>query len=224
LSDLRHQLRVMIDSIQDRDVLIDLIIDLVPRSLGRRGGRPPNRPPEEGPENPFTTPSQPVANGNETPSASGGLGASDPGSVDLVLSDPSEKTLGDRRSDGRGAAKAVVRVAKPNLLFQVLEWFCAAWEAQYETEYKTTPKDKSHLGRLLQTLKPDEVAFLPEAFAIYVNAPDKFAAEAHRHSLAHFCADGWLNKVRTRARTEGHTQKGIGAKQAALRYVMGGDK
>lgn len=114
-------------------------------------------------------------------------------------------------------------MAKPNLMFQALEWFCAAWEAQYEAEYKATPKDKSHLGRLLQTLTPSEVAFLPEAFAIYVATPDKFAAESHRHSLAWFCSDGWLNKVRTRARTEGHTPKSLASKQAAMRFIAGGE-
>lgn len=224
MSDLRKQLLVMIASIQDREVLVDLIIELVPRSLGRRGGRPPNQQSEQGPENPFVTGSQPLLNGLTPPFADGGLGASGSGSGDLFPADPSsEKSEGDRRSDGRAAAKAVVRVAKPNLLFKVLEQFMAAWEAQYGAEYKPTPKDKSHLGRMLQPLTPDEVAALPEAFAIYVATPDKFAAESHRHSLAWFCSDGWLNKVRTRARTEGHSQKAINAAQAAMRFATGSD-
>lgn len=87
----------------------------------------------------------------------------------------------------------------PSLFDQVLGSFSRAWKAKYDKDYTPTPADRSQLGRLLQAMKSaDEAAALPAIFDAYLRDDDAFVAEKKRHSLAWFCADGGLNKYRTK--------------------------
>lgn len=85
--------------------------------------------------------------------------------------------------------------------------------------YKSTPADRSQLGRLLRSLTPEEAKELPDCFSRYVADGSHFVAGQKRHSLAWFCTDGGFNKYRTKARANGQRDVTRGSVPAPERYV-----
>jgi uncharacterized protein YdaU (DUF1376 family) len=97
--------------------------------------------------------------------------------------------------------------------------FGDAWEGRYGQPYKPTFADRRELGNLLKGLEPDESALLPACFEAYVRDADKWLSETQRHSLAWFCAKGGFNKYRTRAGTEGLSERDLRGETAKREFL-----
>lgn len=73
--------------------------------------------------------------------------------------------------------------------------FRQAWRAGYRREYQVTPADKSQLGRLLQSMAPEQAAELPEIFRRYLGDATPFV-RSQGHSLSYLCGGGRINAYR----------------------------
>jgi len=149
-------------------------------------------------------------------------------SLSLPLPDPFVASgSSEGESDGAKALVPTTRaVAKGALFDWALTAFRTAWAAVYSEGYVASAGDRSQLGRMLGTMKAEGVdpSELPELFHRYVNDPDKWVAETQRHSLLWFCTRGnGLNKYRTRARTEGYSEKEIRGAKAVMEFAGGGN-
>jgi hypothetical protein len=118
--------------------------------------------------------------------------------------------------------------ARPPQLFElVLDGFGQAWAGRYGEPYTPTPGDRSHLGRLLRSLKtPETASALPALFAAYLRDEDPFVVEKQRHSLSFFCTSGGLNKYRTkvpggvsRPRANGAREREERGNEAAAKWL-----
>lgn len=93
----------------------------------------------------------------------------------------------------------------------VMGLFRGVWCEEYGEEYMPTAADRSQLGRLLRDF--EDVAAIEafpwlDVFRNYLADKSRWAAEEHRHSLKQFCSGG-VNKYRTRAGTEGMSQREV---------------
>lgn len=139
-----------------------------------------------------------------------------------VQSSP-DKTRQVKKRERKEEAALARDPTQENLFARLCRAFNEAWESVYGEPYQFSPKDNAQLGLLISRLRgsPQVIESLPEMFRAYVRDPDKFAAETHRHSLAWFCSDNWVNKALTRARTQGLSQREIRGAVAAYEWAEG---
>lgn len=112
------------------------------------------------------------------------------------------------------------RARAPSLFPWALGAFCAAWGRRYGVDYAPTARDRSQLGRLLQSLSPEQTSALPACFSAYTRDEDRFLAEIQRHSLSFFCTSGGVNKYRVTAPIL--SAKEARTATAVERFIQGG--
>ncbi len=87
----------------------------------------------------------------------------------------------------------------PSLFTVVVGAFRRAWKGEYGEDYALEAKDEGQLARLLQHRRNGfdfGAVDWDGVFANYMADKSHWTAGEHRHSLAHFCSSGGLNKYR----------------------------
>jgi hypothetical protein len=142
----------------------------------------------------LTPPSSPASTDPERARDPSGTGTRPPSTGTVALAVVAAPARAAARPQARAAART------PSLFDALLQTFEAGWQRLYRVPYKPTAADRSQLGRLLQTLTPDEAQELPTCFERYFADGSRWVAEDKRHSLTHFCTDGGFNKYRIQVR------------------------
>jgi uncharacterized protein YdaU (DUF1376 family) len=112
-----------------------------------------------------------------------------------------------------------LRSGSLSLFDLTLQSFRSAWAKIYFEEYIATQADKSQLGRLLNSLRGQDVTLDWSAiFERYMQDHSQWTAGEKRHSLVNFCTSGGLNKYRVHNPAAGYSDKELRGRAAGGKF------
>lgn len=188
MAQLREKISIVIGRVGVTDMAVDIIIDLVARYIERADSV------KSAEVTKSTTKSTKVTKStgkNSKTARKGGKGVF----LDLdspeEIPDPSKPLL-----QGIPNIMGETGEVKPSPFFRALRQFCEIWRTRHGVWYEPSPADKNHLGRLISSLEPEMLKYIPMAFNAYLADTSPFVAQEQRHSLRYFCSSGGFNKYR----------------------------